>query len=131
VAVILKKQIKHLKRGMIAIKKITIFFILIVSIIILAPFSYVQFKKHQASDRVWQYLTEEKGYEENDIKGLKSEWSFIGIPTYHVEVIFKNEPNIVYYYFAHREDAKGQFEYYDLNGKNVPIENLKNYDPNS
>lgn len=74
-----------------------------------------------------QYLTEEKGYDESKIKNLKSKWNFIGIPKYYVEVTFKNEPNIVYFYFVN--NGKGQFEYYDTEGKTIPVEDLKNYDP--
>lgn len=73
------------------------------------------------------YLTEIKGYDESEIKTLESKWTFGGLPNYYVEVTFKNEPNIVYLYLAHH--LIGQFEYYDINGKKIPIEELKNYDP--
>lgn len=110
------------------IKKRTIAIILII-VIILTSFTYIQVRKHQASEKVMQYLTEEKGYEESDIKSLKSIYSFLGIPTYSVNVTFTNEPNIVYCYFSHH--AKGQFEYYDINDKSIPVKDLKNYDPNT
>jgi len=109
--------------------KIKNFFIIlaILILIIFAPVAFIQFKKHQASEKVMQYLTEVKGYEESEIINLESKWTFFGIPKYYVEVTFKNEPNIVYLYFAN--DLKGQFEYYEIDGETIPPEDLKNYDP--
>lgn len=92
----------------------------------LSIFVYVQVKKQIAAHKVTDYLFEEKGYDESEIKMIESKWT-IGISTYYVKVTFQNEPNIVYLYFAH--DLKGQFEYYEIDGKTVPIEELKNYDP--
>lgn len=108
------------------IKRIFIILAILI-LIIFASVAFIQLKKHQASDNVMQYLTEEKGYEKSEIITFASKWNFFGIPKYHVEVIFRNEPNIVYLYFAH--DVKGQFEYYVIDGKTIPTENLKNYDP--
>ncbi len=111
---------------MVKIKKILIILAILI-LIIFAAIAFVQFKKHQASDKVMQYLTEIRGYEESEIITLESKYTFFGIPKYHVEVIFKNEPKIVYLYFAN--DLKGQFEYYEIDGKTIPTEDLKNYDP--
>lgn len=69
------------------------------------------------------YLITEKGYEESEVLTLESKYTFFGIPTYCVEVTFKNEPNIV------TDDLKGQFEYYEIHGKTIPTTDLKNYDP--
>lgn len=109
--------------------KKSVIVVIIIVFSICSSFMYIQFKKHQASESVVQYLIEEKGYEKSDIKSVQSVYSFLGIPTYYVNITFQNEPNIVYSYFSHH--VKGQFEYYDHSGKTIPTEDLKNYDPSS
>ncbi|MFJ7666967.1 DUF3139 domain-containing protein [Lysinibacillus sp. NPDC097195] len=99
----------------------------IITFIIFSSVAIVQFKKHLASDKVMQYLTEVKGYKESEILTFESKYTFFGIPKYHVEVIFKNEPSIVYLYFAN--DLNGQFEFYEIDGKTIPTKDLQNYDP--
>ncbi|MFJ8261241.1 DUF3139 domain-containing protein [Rummeliibacillus sp. NPDC094406] len=111
---------------MISIKKFLIT-LSIILILISSIFLYIQLKKQLSANTVMDYLIEEKGYEESEIITLESKWNFFGIPKYHVEVTFKNEPNVVYLYFAN--DLKGQFEYYVIDGETIPPEDLKNYDP--
>ena len=108
------------------IKRLFIILAILVVIVFSASFALIQFKKHQASDNVMEYLTEVKGYEKSEILTLQSKWTFFGIPKYYVEVSFKNEPNIIYLYFTN--DLKGQFEYYPIDGETIPTEDLKNYD---
>ena len=112
---------------MVKIKRLIIILAILVVLVISATFGFIQFKKHCASDIVMEYLTEVKGYEKSEIVTIESKWTFFGIPKYYVEVSFKNEPNIIYLYLAN--DLKGQFEYYTIDGKTIPTENLKNYDP--
>ena len=88
------------------------------------PFLYVQEKKQKCLEKVWTRL-EDKGYSESDIRQIESKYHFAGLPSYWKTVIFNNEPNIQYVYWCHHE---GQMEYYSLDGKEVPIDQLKNYD---
>lgn len=88
------------------------------------PFLVINAKKKKCLDSVSVYL-EEKGYEEDEIRKMESKWAFNGLPSYWVGVVFENESNIRYNYYCSRE---GQFEYYPLDGKQVPVEELKNYD---
>ncbi|MFJ8520266.1 DUF3139 domain-containing protein [Lysinibacillus xylanilyticus] len=112
--------------GVITIKKFLIT-LSIILIIVSSIFLYIQLKKQLSANTVMDYLIEEKGYKKSEIITLESKWTFLGIPKYHVEVTFKNEPNIVYLYFAN--DLRGQFEYYEINGETIPPEDLKKYDP--
>ena len=105
-----------------------LFILSIVLLLCLTPFVYIQVKKQISLNKVMNYLIEEKGYDESDIFMIESKWT-MGIPNYYVKVTFHNEPNVVYLYFVH--DLKGQFEYYDIRGIKVPIDELKNYDPYS
>ena len=88
------------------------------------PFLYVQEKKQECLEKVLTRL-EGKGYKESDIGLIESKYHFSGLPSYWENVIFNNEPNIQYVYWCHQE---GQMEYHSLDGKEVPIDQLKNYD---
>ena len=87
------------------------------------PYLYVQEKKQECIENVSTRL-QEKGYHESDIISIESYWHLAGLPNYQETVTFKNEPNIRYIYWC----EEGQREYYSVDRKEVPIEQLKNYD---
>lgn len=64
------------------------------------------------------YLLEEKGYKQKDIKEINGVWG-MKLPAFYVTVVFENEPNVKYIYFAHNEVI--QFEY-EINGEVTSVE---------
>lgn len=97
-------------------------------ILLLVPFSFVQIKKRVYENRIEHFLIEEKSFEKEDIQSIEGEWHFAGLPKYWVNVIFSDEPNVVYIYFAHDKERIGQNEYYSIDSKNSS-DQLKHYDP--
>ena len=95
-------------------------------IIIVFPIANVQVKKIIFANRVSHYLIEEKGYGKEEIQSIEGVW-VKKMPAYYVVVIFENEPNIEYTYFAH--SGVGQFSFRTIDGKTVTAEDLKNYEP--
>lgn len=75
--------------------------------------------------KVSEYLIEEKGYKKEDITSIEGIWGK-KMPAFYVVVIFKNEPNIEYSYFAHGKVR--QFEFRTLDGSTVAMDELKNAD---
>lgn len=103
-------------------RKILIIFLVI---IIIFPIVNVQVKKIIFANRVSHYLIEEKGYKKEEIQSIEGVWGK-KMPAYYVVVIFENEPNIEYTYFAH--SRVGQFSFRSIDGKTVTAEELKNYE---
>ncbi|MFJ7736348.1 DUF3139 domain-containing protein [Lysinibacillus sp. NPDC097287] len=103
--------------------------VLVLLILLIAPFGYVELKKMIFENRIQQYLTEEKAYAEAEIKSIECQWHFFGLPKYWGEVIYTDEENVVYVYFAHDKDRPLQFEYYTLDGSEPKSEELKHYEP--
>lgn len=94
-------------------------------IIILTPLCTIEIQKYLYEKRVTAYLTDNKFYQKDEIQSVKAKWHFAGLPSYWVNVVFSNEPNIVYIYYAHNTDAVGQYEYYAIDGSDVSTERLK------
>lgn len=105
-------------------KKIVLVAILL---IMLVPYVTVQLKKQLYEHKIRQYLIEEIHYIEEEIQSIDCKWYLGGLPNYSVNVIFNDEPNVVYIYFVHRKDRLGQFEHYTIDGTVLPIEQLKHY----
>lgn len=78
------------------------------------------------ANRVSEYLIEEKGYKKEEIKSIKGVWGK-KLPAFYVVVIFMDEENIEYTYFAHGNVR--QIEYRIIDGKSVTVDELKNYEP--
>lgn len=106
-------------------KKIIIILSLTLILLLLSTRIYINVKKQKCLNEVTNYLYQEKGYTEADIKMIESKKS--RLPSYYVKVIFENEPTIMYSYFCKRKI--GQFENYPIYGPEIPIDQLKNYDP--
>ncbi len=78
----------------------------LLSLIIIAgaasPFVAVQYQKHVFAERVHTYLIQQKHYTADELSSVKGIWGMM-LPAFYVEVIFKDEPERVYTYFAHGE----------------------------
>ncbi len=67
-----------------------------------SPFIAVQYQKQVFAERVHTYLIEQKHYKPEQIVSIQGIWGIM-LPSFYVKVIFKDEPNRVYTYFAHAE----------------------------
>ena len=102
--------------------------IVAVVIVILASFFMIEIKKQLYENRVETYLVEQKLYQQDEIESIKAEWHLAGLPSYWVNVMYADEPNIVYIYFAHHKGKVGQAEYYTIDGTNFSPEQLKHFE---
>ncbi len=59
-------------------------------------FGWIKLTVYQLEKDVQSYLVEEKGYQEADISTLKGQFS--KLPTFSVDVTFRDEPQKIYYY---------------------------------
>ncbi|MBT2291721.1 DUF3139 domain-containing protein [Paenibacillus albidus] len=85
--------------------------ILVLSIavlLVLIPFAYVQLNKMNYAQRVTQYLIDTEKYRKEEIKSVRGVWG-VKLPSFYSVVIFKDEPEVEYIYFAH--DGVMQFSY--------------------
>ena len=85
-------------------KIIVVFFVLF----IIVTFITVQIIKNTHEERVNDYLLDEQGYDQGEIKEIKVKWGF-KLPPFYTIVIFKDEPYVEYVYFSH--NGVKQFEY--------------------
>lgn len=81
---------------------------IIVLIIVITPILYVQTNKQIYKERVLTYLIDEKDYKQIDIKKIEGHWG--KFPAFYTSVIFENEPNVTYLYYAHRGIHQAEFE---------------------
>ncbi|MFJ7666530.1 DUF3139 domain-containing protein [Lysinibacillus sp. NPDC097195] len=105
------------------------FLLVALLLIVLVPYFTVQLKKIMYEHKIRRYLIEEIHYVEEDIQSVDCEWYLGGLPNYSVNVIFNDEPNVVYIYFVHNKDRLGQFEHFTLDGTVLQPEQLKHYKP--
>lgn len=105
------------------------YLIIVLVILLIVPFCMVQIKKQVYENRIQDYLIEEKSYMKEDIQSIECKWHFAGLPSYWINVIFSDEPNVVYTYFAHDKENLLQFEYHVIDRTKLSIEQLKHFDP--
>lgn len=110
-------------------RKLKNIIVLIVLLSIVAtPFIYVQVNKWIYADRVKTYLIEQKHYTKDELASVTGRWT-IKLPPFMAEVVFADEPNITYMYFAHAEVM--QYKYYPTGGRvgdpigNKPLQHLE------
>ncbi|MGE7689618.1 DUF3139 domain-containing protein [Lysinibacillus sp. NPDC097214] len=96
-------------------------------IMLLVPFCTVHIKKRLYEKRIENYLIEDMSYPKEAIQSIARKWHFAGLPSYWVNVIFSDETNVVYTYFAHDKDHLGQFEYHTINGSTLSPKQLKHF----
>jgi uncharacterized protein YxeA len=89
-------------------KKIRIALLVLLVLVLLSPFVYVQVNKMIYAKKVNAYLLEEERYSKDEIQSVKGVWG-VKLPSFYVVVVFKDEPDVEYIYFAH--DTIMQFEY--------------------
>lgn len=98
-------------------------------ILVITLFVYVQANKMICKNRVTNYLLETQNYSEEEIEVVKGVWGF-KLPSFFAVVIFKDEPNVEYVYFAHDEvvqfDPRLKQEGIERGGN---IADLKHYVP--
>lgn len=102
--------------------------IIIVVLAILAPILTIEIKKQLFEKRVTTYLMETKSYEKEEIQSIQAKWHFAGLPKYWIDVIFFDEPNVIYTYFAHNKGNVWQAEYASIDGPPLTVEQLKHFD---
>ena len=100
-----------------------------VVIAMLAPSCTIQIKKQLYEKRVENYLIENMSYQKEAIESIESKWHFAGLPSYWVNVIFSDEPNVVYLYFAHNKGHVSQVEYHTIDGTTLSTEQLNHFKP--
>lgn len=101
-----------------------------VVILLLAPFCTVHLKKQMYERRIEHFLMEEMAYKPEEIQSIEASWHFAGLPAYAVTVIFSDEPQVNYLFFAHDKNQLGQFEFYTEDGHTIQSpERLKHYAP--
>lgn len=64
-------------------------------------------------------------YQKEEIKSIECKWHFAGLLIYRVNVIFSDEPNVVYLYFSHNKNHLGKFEHHTIDGTTLSKEQLK------
>ncbi|WP_246317062.1 DUF3139 domain-containing protein [Paenibacillus agri] len=101
----LKIKIEKGERIIVMTTKIKILIIIVgilVTALVITPVAYVQVNKIKYANRVTNYLIEEKKYSREEIASVKGVWG-IKLPPFYAVVIFKDEPDVEYVYFAHNE----------------------------
>ncbi|WP_289136388.1 DUF3139 domain-containing protein [uncultured Brevibacillus sp.] len=79
-----------------------IIWIVIVLVVVLTPFVYVQANKLIYASRVTEHLLEKEKIQPEQIRSVKGEWSK-KLPPFCAIVVFADEPEVEYVYFAHNE----------------------------
>lgn len=85
--------------------------VIIAAIVIIGVFAFFMYLKiygdplafSQLEQHVEQYLTEEKGYDPDEIKKIEARHVAMKRPGYYAEVVFKNDPQTVYFYCEEEE----------------------------
>ncbi|WP_134684376.1 DUF3139 domain-containing protein [Brevibacillus migulae] len=106
---------------------------LIVSIILLGlvvtPFLYIGINKMIYAQRVKNYLLDVKGYKKEDIKSVEGVWG-IKLPAFYAVVVFTDEPDVEYTYFAHNRVLQFSYTIKDeAKRKGLTKDDLKHYVP--
>ena len=109
--------------------KITLFVAIIVLVIILSRFIYIEVNKNNYENKVTNYLLKEMGYNKSEIASVEGVYGF-KLPEFYTIVIFENEPYVAYTYFAHNSVLQFEYEVIDRKYIGITKKDLKNYDPN-
>jgi len=110
-------------------KKLKIILGILLLLLLLSPFVYVKSNKLIYANRVEAYLIDEQKYREDEIKSIEGVWGIM-LPSFYATVVFKNEPEVKYIYFAHNEVL--QFDYMITEAgkeKGIAKSKLKHYVP--
>lgn len=102
---------------------------IIIITVVITPVIYVQVNKYKYANRVTHYLLKEQEYSSEEIESVKGVWGK-KLPSFYTVVIFKDEPDVEYVYFAHNEIL--QFDYRlteEGEVKGITKSKLKHYVP--
>lgn len=107
--------------------------VVIVTAIVLAvlPFGYVSYNKWAYAQRVSDFLLEQKHYKQSDIQSITGVWNG-KLPPFSADVVFADEPEVVYIYFAHNEVIQFGYRLSEVGvkkGVSVKKEDLKHFEP--
>jgi hypothetical protein len=101
----------------------------LVAILVVTPVVYVQVNKIIYANRVTNYLIVEGKYNREEIASVKGVWG-IKLPSFYAVVIFKDEPDVEYVYFAHNEVLQFSYRLTEEGRENGITESeLKHYVP--
>ncbi|MCM3145107.1 DUF3139 domain-containing protein [Brevibacillus sp. MER 51] len=75
--------------------------IVVLGLIVGGVYTYIQIKLNDLEAKMHQYLVVTNDYKESDI--LRVEAVFSKMPTYSVNVVFKDEPDVTYNYTFRNE----------------------------
>lgn len=110
-------------------RKMKIILGIVLIALILSPFAYVQINKLLYAQKVTRYLIEEQHYKQDQLKSVTGVWG-IKLPPFYAVVVFADEPDVEYIYFAHNQVL--QFEHRiteEGKQKGITDSNLKHYVP--
>lgn len=110
-------------------KKLKIAILVLLVFVFLSPFVYVQANKMIYAKKVNAYLLDEEHYSKDEIQSVKGVWG-VKLPPFYVVVVFKDEPEVEYIYFAHNSIM--QFEYRltpEGKARGITRSELKHYIP--
>ncbi|MEK4244535.1 DUF3139 domain-containing protein [Psychrobacillus sp. FSL K6-2684] len=109
--------------------KITLIVSILILIIILLPFIYLEVNRNIYENKVTNYLLEEMEYDKGEIGSVEGVYGF-KMPEFYTIVTFENEPYVEYTYFAHNTVLQFGYEIIDKEHDGITKEDLKNLDPN-
>lgn len=110
-------------------KKFKITLLILLVLVVLSPIVYVQVNEMLYAKRVNAYLLEEEHYRQEEIQSVQGIWG-VKLPPFYTVVIFKDEPEVEYIYFAHNHIM--QFEYRltpEGEARGFTRSQLKHYNP--
>lgn len=110
--------------------KVVLLLAILILVIILARFIYIEANEQIYANRVTDYLVNELEYDQSEIGSVEGVYGF-KMPKFYVVVTFENEPSIEYLYFAHGRVLQFEYQIIDKEFKGITKNDLRNYDPNS
>lgn len=83
-------------------KRRLIALLILIALLVGTPYGYIQYNKWSYAQRVTNYLVQEQHYTLEELQSVEGFWGVM-LPSFYVDVVFADEPNITYVYFAHNE----------------------------
>jgi hypothetical protein len=93
--------------------RIMLTFCVLVIAIPLIIFAFIKFNLHTLETKTIQYLLEDKAFNKANIMSIKS--TFGKAPLFSVNVVFKDEPEVVYYYKLGEDRSIFQYSHTSIN----------------
>lgn len=110
-------------------KMILIATLIFLILLIVTPFAYVQANKRIYAQRVTDYLLQNQNYKREEIQSVQGVWGK-KLPSFYAVVVFKDEPQVEYVYFAHNDVIQVSYRLtQEGKEKDMTEKDLKHYDP--